>query len=766
MTRFYNLRSDFICNKMESLSKILSLIKLTRGFPIVVINEDYSLYGVISNGDISKFINSKNSIDIHKILAKDIANQNPKVAHILDNYETIEDYLSNNHIRTIPIIDHNRIVKRIVTAENPYLKVGRTHIGEGYEPFLIAEIGVNHNGDLSEAKFLIKKAADCNCNAVKFQHRSHNLYNQSDINTYDLGTQYIISELKRTSLSIQELKECSIFAKENNLEVIVTPFDIDALREIKNGEINLSALKIASCDLTNKPLLRECSRFEIPIIISTGMSYEREIAETSLFARSQMIEHAFLHCNSTYPAPPEDINLSYISRLREITKTVVGYSSHDGHIQVPISSIGYGANIIEFHITRSKESKGTDHGASIQVNDLKTLVEGCALAYKVKGNKNPRLPSQGEIANRYTLGKSYAVNRDYKAGELIQNQDLILTSPGHGFTIEQKDKIIGKKFLVNKASYSIINPQEIEMELPFDKESLNKAIKDLLSIGYITGIPVRYHDANRLKEIFNTPLLEFHMSDRDLSLNPSKFLNDTYKEIDLIVHGVEQFEDGFIFDLCSSDNAVIKRSFDEIKKLIVHIEELRTYFKYSERVPIVLNLGGFTNENFLNEKEYFDKLDKCTENLNLLINKYPNYEFLPQTMPPFPWHQGGRSFHNILTSKAKLIDFIKRTDCNICLDISHSFMSCKYYGESLLDHLNLLSSRTKHIHLSDAESSNSEGLEIGEGSIDFLNFHNSFNFSDFKVFMIPEIWQGHLNNGTKFANSIIRFNEKLKEIKY
>ena len=92
-------------------------------------------------------------------------------------------------------------------------------------------------------------------------------------------------------------------------------------------------------------------------------------------------------------------------------------------------------------------------------------------------------------------------------------------------------------------------------------------------------------------------------------------------------------------------------------------------------------------------------------------------------MPPFPWHQGGRSFHNILTSKAKVLDFLQRTDCNICFDVSHTFMSSRYFEESFLDHVNLLSPRIKHIHLSDSESSNSEGLEVGEGSIDFLNLH-------------------------------------------
>ena len=143
---------------------------------------------------------------------------------------------------------------------------------------------------------------------------------------------------------------------------------------------------------------------------------------------------------ATYPAPPEDINLSYIRRLKEITRTVVGYSSHDGNIQVPICSIGYGAEILEFHITRSNKAKGTDHRASVQINKLKELVEGCNLAFKTKGNENPRTPSQGEIINRNSLGKSYALNRNYKAGEFIENKDLILISPGSGLLSIKKKK--------------------------------------------------------------------------------------------------------------------------------------------------------------------------------------------------------------------------------------------------------------------------------------------------------------------------------------
>ena len=263
-----------------------------------------------------------------------------------------------------------------------------------------------------------------------------------DLNTFDLGAQYIYSEIERTRLSIEDLRDCCNFAREQKLEVIVTPFDEIALQELLGSNICLSALKIASCDLTNIPLIKKCAETGLPLILSTGMSFEREIRATSQFLQSILAEHAFLHCNSTYPSPPTDINLAYISRLKEITKSVVGYSSHDGNTLIPCGAIAHGARIVEFHITRSHESKGTDHRASIQSSDLEMFVANCELMFRACGNTTPRKPSQGELSNRQALGKSYAYRRDLQAGHVINNEDLLLMSPGSGYKYEEAGQII------------------------------------------------------------------------------------------------------------------------------------------------------------------------------------------------------------------------------------------------------------------------------------------------------------------------------------
>ena len=151
--------------------------------------------------------------------------------------------------------------------------------------------------------------------------------------------------------------------------------------------------KIASCDLTNLSLIEHCAKTGIPLILSTGMSYERNIIDKQILQKL-MVEHAFLHCNSTYPSPSEDINLKYIKRLQNITQTIVGFSSHDGNSTIPIGDMPR-SKIVEFHITRSIELD--DHRASIETKDIKKLVQNSKLVHTALGESKPRILSRRTI---------------------------------------------------------------------------------------------------------------------------------------------------------------------------------------------------------------------------------------------------------------------------------------------------------------------------------------------------------------------------------
>lgn len=763
MTHFYDPTEPFIIKKNTTLQKSFKYLNRAEGFPVMVVNEDNSLFGVLSSGDISRHLNDLEDVDLSIEIAS-VCNQTPAIAHESDSVDSINKLLENPKIRSLPLLDNSRKVIKIATSQAPFVRIGNYKITKNSRPYLIAEIGVNHNGSLDEAFFLINHAASSGCNAVKFQHRAENVYDTEAIDEYDLGTQYIISEIERTNLSIEKLNHCCEFASSLGLHIIITPFNETSFNEIVQHIRYFSAIKIASCDLTNTMLIDHIvkSKIDVPLILSTGMSHERDIIKTNSYLRTTKKEYAFLHCNSTYPAPAEDINLSYIGRLAELTDSVVGYSSHDGESCIPISSICYGASIIEFHITRDKCANGTDHRASVEVLSLPSFVRNCNLVYSSIGKSSPRIPSQGELANLQSLGKSLTVNKSLGKGHVLTYNDFMLTSPGSGFSLAKIQDLIGKTLSKDLRSGRLLTNDCIEEYKISSYPDLKDALSRLDKNNYLTGIPVRLHDFEKLWSIFKTNMVEFHMSDRDLSLNPSNYIKKEYSDVFLLIHAVEQYEDGFIFDLASHDEDIIKRSFLEISRLIASAENLKIFFNQSSRIPIVINPGGFTCDCFANLDDSLKKTELIANNLNILSQKYPGYLFLPQTMPPFPWHQGGRSYHNILTSLERIKFFKNICNLKLCLDLSHTALSCDHFKEDIYDHIHIMSDRIAHIHLSDALGSSAEGLEIGAGSIDFKKVHESLNLSS-KTFMIPEIWQGHLHDGGKFASSIIRYSSFMPE---
>ena len=127
-------------------------------------------------------------------------------------------------------------------------------------------------------------------------------------------------------------------------------------------------------------------------------------------------------------------------------------------------------------------------------------------------------------------------------------------------------------------------------------------------------------------------------------------------------------------------------------------------------------------------------------------------------MPPFPWHQGGRSYHNLLVQGENIKDMVEKGNFNICFDVSHTSMACYFYSDDFYETIKNLNHKIKHIHLSDSRGNSEEGLEVGDGSIDFNEFHKSIMKDGNKKFLLPEIWQGHLNYGLKFATSLIRYS--------
>ncbi|MGY5148921.1 MAG: N-acetylneuraminate synthase family protein [Candidatus Nitrosopumilus sp. bin_68KS] len=318
----------------------------------------------------------------------------------------------------------------------------------GYdEPcYIIAEIGINHNGDLVLAKKLIDAAVNAGVNAVKFQKRHlESLYQKEILDDPSLdsqGTEILIDVLNDVEFEEDDFKEIVNYCKEKNVTFLCTPWDTKSVDYLE--KLNISAYKIASADLTNFPLILYISKFNKPMIISTGMSTIEEIEKTVNFVMEHNSKFALLHCNSTYPSPIESLNLSLIPMLREKFNVPIGYSGHESVILPSILAANMGAVIIERHITLDKTMEGLDQSASLEPDEFKNLVQNIRDSEIAKGVPVKKM-TRGETLQREVLGKSIVCSNDIQQGELFSAQNIEIKTPARGISPQYYFEIIGKK---------------------------------------------------------------------------------------------------------------------------------------------------------------------------------------------------------------------------------------------------------------------------------------------------------------------------------
>ena len=323
-------------------------------------------------------------------------------------------------------------------------KIGDRSIGEK-KVFVIAEIGNNHNGSMDRAFSLIDHCIEIGADCAKFQmrnlqevYRSNSLNKQGD----DLGVEYVIDLLDRFELSIDNHRELKDYCQKKGIIYLCTPWDHKSLQQLE--EFKVEAYKVASADLTNIPLINSLIQTKKPLILSTGMSTEDEVSTISKLLNSSGSKYAFLHCNSTYPAPFQDINLSWMERLANI-HPIIGYSGHERGISVSLAAVGLGAKIIERHITVDRNLEGPDHSASLLPDDFRELILGIRQIEDAIGTKEKRTLSQGEMINRENLSKSLVASKEIKEDEVITTKHIDVRSPGLGLSPLQFEDLVGRK---------------------------------------------------------------------------------------------------------------------------------------------------------------------------------------------------------------------------------------------------------------------------------------------------------------------------------
>jgi len=623
-------------------------------------------------------------------------------------------------------------------------------ISSNNKVFVIAEIGMNHNGIYENAIKLIDNAVKIGADCVKFQMRDmQELYSKDALNMTagDLSTQYTINLLNKFQLNFNDFKKLAKYAEEKNIIFMCTPWDkksVDKLEKIK-----VPAYKLASADLTNLDLINYVSRTNKPIILSTGMSSESEIEITVKYLLSKKIKFALLHTNSTYPTPAKDINLNYIDRLIDKFNVPIGYSGHERGIHSTLCAVAKGACIIERHITLDKNMEGPDHTASLDTDEFSHLIQSIRDLEVTLGSNGPRSISQGELINRENLSKSIFASKDIKSGQIISNNMIEIKSPGHGISPQYKDLIMGKKIMnpVNKGKALFMSDFKKRM---MPKRKYNFKLK--------WAIPVRLHDTKKLLSLTKPDMIEFHMSYDDLKENFSEYLDKT-NDHDYIVHAPELFENDHLLNLCSTNKSYRNLSIKNLQKVIDVTTKLQEFFPKTKKPMIVINCGGYSKDNFIELKLRNNLYNILLESFKKLNHK--NTILMPQNMAPFPWHFGGQRYQNLFMDQSEIIRFCKKSKLSICHDISHSHMACNYFKWDHLKYTENIAKYVKHYHIADASGIDGEGIQIGNGTIDFPNLLKIIKNNNLNQSFIPAIWQGHKNNGEGFWFALKKLENKL-----
>lgn len=320
---------------------------------------------------------------------------------------------------------------------------------------IIAEAGVNHNGDFENAKKLILAAANAGADYVKFQtFKADKLvtkdaqkaeYQKINLKE-DTNTQYDM--LKKLEMSEQWHYELIKYANECGIKFLSTGFDEESIDFLDS--LNIDLFKVPSGEITNKPYLEHIAKKGRQIVISTGMSNLQEIKDAVEVIQNHQITNKniiILHCNTEYPTPMQDVNLLAMNTIKNELGVHVGYSDHTLGIEVPIAAVAMGATVIEKHFTLDKNMEGPDHKASLDPLELKQMVNSIRNIEMALSGSGIKEPSPSELKNIQIARKSIHTNKSLSKGQTLKREDLIMMRPGDGISPMDVDLVINKKIV-------------------------------------------------------------------------------------------------------------------------------------------------------------------------------------------------------------------------------------------------------------------------------------------------------------------------------
>lgn len=593
---------------------------------------------------------------------------------------------------------------------------------------IIAEIGINHNGEKDIARQLIDASSKAGVQCIKFQYR--NIDRTYSGNKNEIGDEILDTEIRRSYLCPSDLNELCSYGKSLGLEVGISFFIVEDINDFDGSLSNYDFFKVPSPELKNVELINRLLSLGRSLFISTGAHDEQAIEET--FHALNGDNWNPFHCISNYPTELFNSRLGYLKYLQKKWERPVGYSSHESDWRACIAALALGARWIERHITLDKAMNGLDHTTSSTLEEFTELVIYAKYADSMLGGDGPRLANQGERINLQNLGRSYHIIKPIKAGSVLMDDAISYRSPATGIGMNQIKNFVGKKlvregFVGQPLSESLF---AVTTELTADQI-------EFLNVNKVS-LPARFHDLPKIRESFPIQNFEMHLSYTELSshIDASLFrAGERYS-----IHLPDYISSTELINPFSKNESIREKSikiFESSLTLANYLFELT-----GVRVPLVSSLSVVD-----------DGIENFYKNCKALTRKYSNasIELTYQTLPPFAWYFGGSVPLNAYCSPLDWT-YIAEMEIPITLDLSHLIMGCNFYHADLKNAIDQLLPTTKHIHLSLADGVDGEGIGFSELSIQ--NKELILQILSIPQVKVIEVWQGHLNEFMGFRDSI------------
>lgn len=318
------------------------------------------------------------------------------------------------------------------------VSIGDRSIGPGNPCFIIAEVGVNHNGEVETAKQLIDAAAEAGTDAVKFQTF------RADRLTVDRDEREM---LRRLELSESAFSELAAYCHDRGVQFLSTPFDEESVDFLQG--LGVPAFKVGSGEVTHLPLLAHIARKGKPVLLSTGMATLAEVHDAvQVLKREENEDLVLLHCVSRYPAPPKEANLRAMATLTDTFDVPVGFSDHTLGIEVSLAAVALGASVIERHLTLDRSMPGPDHRASLEPTALEEVIRSIRQIEDALGD-GAKEPQPSERETRVRARRSIVARADIPLGTVLDPSHLAIKRPGTGIPPRELEAIIGKRLRVD-----------------------------------------------------------------------------------------------------------------------------------------------------------------------------------------------------------------------------------------------------------------------------------------------------------------------------